>query len=117
MVKYFFFKRHGSKLIQKELVSTLQDDAISLSTATNWLRRFQSRDLTCGDEERPGRRLISMGLALQRFLKKFPFASSRVIAANFSVDRAPIKRVHDREPGLRIFTRRLVPISYGPKRN
>jgi hypothetical protein len=32
MVKYFFLKGHGSKLIPKELVSTLQDNAISLSS-------------------------------------------------------------------------------------
>jgi hypothetical protein len=50
-VKYFFFKRYGSKLIQKELVSTFQDDAISLSTVENRLRRFKSGDLSCGDEE------------------------------------------------------------------
>jgi RHS repeat-associated protein len=30
MVKYFFLKGHGGKLIDKELVSTLQDNAISL---------------------------------------------------------------------------------------
>jgi hypothetical protein len=30
MVKYFFLKGHGSKLIHKELVSTLQNNAISL---------------------------------------------------------------------------------------
>jgi transposase len=60
MVKYFFLKGHGNKLIHKELVSTLQDNAISLSTVKNWLRRFKSGDLCCGDEERPRRRLISL---------------------------------------------------------
>jgi transposase len=72
MVKYFFLKGDGSKLIHKELMSTLQDNAISLSTVKNWLRKFKSGDLSCGDEERPGRCLISLGRALQRFLKKFP---------------------------------------------
>jgi hypothetical protein len=61
MVKYFFLKEHGSKLIYKELVSTLQDNAISLSTIKNWFRRFKSGDLFCGDEEPPGRPLISLG--------------------------------------------------------
>jgi hypothetical protein len=50
MAKYVFLKGHGSKLIHKEFVSTLQDNAISLSSGKNWLRRFKSGDLSCGDE-------------------------------------------------------------------
>jgi hypothetical protein len=105
-VKYFFLKGHGSKLIDKEFVSTLQDNAISLYTVKNWPRRFKSGDLSCGDEEQPGRPLISLGPALQRLLKKFPFASARVMAGHFSVDRSVIKSILDRELGLRKFTRR-----------
>jgi hypothetical protein len=89
MVKYFFLKGHGSKLIHKELVSTLQNNAISLSILKNWFRRFKSGDLSCGDEKGPVRLLISLGPALQRFLKKFPFASARVMTGHFSVDRVP----------------------------
>jgi hypothetical protein len=96
MVKDFFLKGHGSKLIHKELVSTLHDNAISLSTVKNRLRRFKSGDLSCSDEERPGRPLISMRLALQRFLKKIPFASAQVMTGHFSVDRATIKSILDR---------------------
>jgi hypothetical protein len=79
MVKYFFLKRHGSKLIHKELASTLQDNAISLSTITNRLKRFKSADLSCGDEERSRRPLISLDPALQHFQKKSPFASARAM--------------------------------------
>jgi hypothetical protein len=64
MVKYFFLKGHGSKLIHKELVSTLQNNAISLSILKNWLRRFKYGDVSCGEEEWPGRPLISLGLVL-----------------------------------------------------
>jgi hypothetical protein len=106
MVKFFFLTRHGSKLIHKELVNTLQDNAISLCTIKNWPKRFTSGDLSCGDEERPGRPLISMGPALQRFLKKFPFASARPMARHFSVDRVTVKSILDRELGLRRFARR-----------
>jgi hypothetical protein len=67
MMKYFFFKGHGSKLIHAELVSILQDKAISVSTVRNSLRRFKSRDFSCGDEERPGRPLISMGRLFSAF--------------------------------------------------
>jgi hypothetical protein len=109
MVKYFFLKRYESKLIHKKLVSTFQENAISLSIVKNWLKRSKSGDLSCGDEKRPGIPLISLGSALQRFLKKFPFASSRVIAAHFSLDRVTIKNILDREPGLRKFTCRCVP--------
>jgi hypothetical protein len=48
-----------------EVVSTLQDNAISLSTVKNWLRRFKSGDLSCGDEERLVKPLISLTSALQ----------------------------------------------------
>jgi hypothetical protein len=67
MVKYFFLKEHKSKLIHKELVSTLQDNAISLSIVKNWFRRFKSGDLFCGGEERPGRHLISLGQFFSAF--------------------------------------------------
>jgi hypothetical protein len=51
MVKYFFLKGHGSKFIHKELVSTLQDNAISLSILKNRLKRFKSCDFSCGDDD------------------------------------------------------------------
>jgi hypothetical protein len=66
-VKYFFLKGDGSKLIHKELVSTLQDNAISLSALKNWLRRFKSRDRSFGDEERPGIPLISLDRLFSAF--------------------------------------------------
>jgi hypothetical protein len=109
MVKYLFFKEHGSKLIHKELMSTLQDNAISLSAVKNWLRRFKSGDLSCGDEERPGKPLVSSGSALHGALKKLPFASARGMAGHFSADRAALKNVLDRELGLSKFSRRWVP--------
>jgi hypothetical protein len=67
MVKYFCVKGRGSKLIHKELVSTLQDNAISLSNVKNWLRRFKSGHLSCGDEEWPERPLISLGPLFSAF--------------------------------------------------
>jgi histone-lysine N-methyltransferase SETMAR len=109
MVKYFVLKGYESKLIRKEFVNTFHNNAISLSIVKNWLRRFKCGDLSCSHEEQPERRLISLGLALQRFLKKFPFANARVMARNFLVDRATIKRILDQELGLRKFTRRWVP--------
>jgi hypothetical protein len=108
MVKYCFLKGRESKLIHKELVSTPQDNAISLSTVKNWLERFKSGKFSCGDEERTGRPLISFGPALHCFLKKFPFASAWVMAGNFSVDRTTIKSILDQELCLRKFTRRLM---------
>jgi hypothetical protein len=67
MVKYFFLKGHGSKFIHQELVSTLQDNVISLATVKNPLRRIKSGDLSCGGEERPGRHLISLGRLFNAF--------------------------------------------------
>jgi transposase len=101
MVKYFFLKGYESRLIHKELVGTLL-------TVQNWLKRFKSGDLSCGDEERPGRPLISLGSALQRFRKQFSFASSRVMAGHFSVDPATAKNILDRELGLRKATHRCL---------
>jgi Fe2+ or Zn2+ uptake regulation protein len=59
-VKNFFLEAVGSKLTHKKLVSTLQDNAISLSTVMNWLKRFKSGNLSCDDEEQLGRPLISL---------------------------------------------------------
>jgi hypothetical protein len=109
MVTSFFLKGHGSKLIHKQLVSIFQDNTISLSTVKNWLRRFKSGELSCGDEERPGRLLISLGLALQGFLKTVSFSNARVMTGHFSVDRVTIKSLLDRDLGLRNTTRRWVP--------
>jgi hypothetical protein len=117
MVKYFFLKRHESKLIHKTLLSTLQDNAISLFIIKIWLRRFKSGSLSGGDEERPGRPMNCLDPTFQRFLKKFPFVSVRIMTGNFSVDRAAIKSILDRELGLRKFTRIWVPISSRPNRN
>jgi hypothetical protein len=117
MMKYVFRKAHGSKLMHKELVSILQDNAISLSAVKNWLRRCKSGDLSYGDDEWPGRPMISLGSALRRFLKKFPFANARVMAGHFSVDRATIESILDRELGLGKFIRRWVPIFYRPDNN
>jgi hypothetical protein len=83
MAKYFFLKGPRSKLSHKELVNALQDNAISLCTIKNWLRRFNSDDRSCGNEERPDRPLISLGAALQRFLKTFPFTSGHVMTGCF----------------------------------
>jgi hypothetical protein len=108
MVQNFFLKGHGSKLIHKELVPAFQDNAISLATLKNWLTRFKSGDLSCGNEEWSRRPLISLDLILQCFLKKFPFASARVMTEHFWVDQATIKSIHDQELGLRKFTRKCL---------
>jgi hypothetical protein len=117
IMKYFFLKGRGSKLIHKELVSTLQDNAIALSTVINWLRKFKTGDLSCFDEEKPGRPLISFGPALQRVLKKFPFANARAMTGHFSLDEAIIKSIFDRDLGLRQFTCRWALISNRLDRN
>jgi hypothetical protein len=102
----FLSQRTREQTCPEETFHTLHDDAISLSTVKNWLRRIKSSDLSCGDEKRPGRPLIFMGPALQRFLKKFPFASARVMTRHFSMDRVAINSILDRETRLRRFTRR-----------
>jgi transposase len=106
VVKYFFLKGHGRKRTQKEFVNTLQYHAVSLCAVKNWLRRFNSGALSCGDEERPGRSLILWARL---------FSAFRVTPAHFSVDRATIKSIPDRELGLRKFTRIWMPLSYQPK--
>jgi hypothetical protein len=63
----FLSQRTQSKHIHKELVITFQDNAISLSAVKNWLRRFKSGDLSYGNEERPGRPLISLARLFSTF--------------------------------------------------
>jgi hypothetical protein len=116
-VKYFFLKGHESKLIHKELVNTLQDNAIPVSIVKNWIRGFESGELSCREDELPGRPLISLGSVLRGFLNKFPFASARVMIEHFSMDQATMKNILDRELILRKFTPRWVPISYRSNKN
>jgi hypothetical protein len=109
MVKYFFLRGQGSKVIHKELVSTFHNNAISLSAVKNWLRGFKSGDLSCGDNERSGRHLISLGFRSSALAEEVSFVSARVMTGHFSVDRAASKSSLDRELGLRNFTGRWVP--------
>jgi hypothetical protein len=69
-------------------------------------QEIQIRQSFLRRQKGPGRPLIFMGPAFQHFLKKFPFASARIMAGHFSVDRATIKNILDQELGLRKFTRR-----------
>jgi hypothetical protein len=68
-VKYFFLKGHTSKLIYEKLVNTLQDNAISLSAVKNWLRWFKSGSLSCDDDERLEKPLISLDRLFSSFWK------------------------------------------------
>jgi hypothetical protein len=81
------------------------------------VQEIQIRRPFLGTGEQSRRALISLGLALQGFLKKFLVASARIMAGYFSVDRATIKSNLDRELSLRKFIRRSMPISYWPDRN
>jgi hypothetical protein len=58
-----------------------------------------------------------LDLALQRFLKKFPFASPRVMAGHFSMDRATINSILDRDPRLRKLLVDECPMRYRSNRN
>jgi hypothetical protein len=49
------------------------------------------------------------GPALQRFPKNFSFASARVVAGHFSLDRTAIKSILDQKLAFRKFTRRWPP--------
>jgi hypothetical protein len=66
-VKYLFLKGHASKLIHMEQVSTFQDNAISLSIIKNWFMKFKFGELSCSDEESPGRLLIFLDRLFSAF--------------------------------------------------
>jgi transposase len=55
IVKYFHLKGWENRKITTELEGTFQGSALSRATVKGWLRKFKSGDLSCLDENRPGK--------------------------------------------------------------
>jgi transposase len=62
IVKYFHLKGWRNSKVTIELESTFQGSALSRATAKRWLRKVKSGDLSCLDENRPGRLLAILRL-------------------------------------------------------
>jgi transposase len=59
VLKYFFLKGWGNKMITAELQTTFGDSAISNSTVKRWIRKFKNGDFSGDDDSRPGRPLAT----------------------------------------------------------
>jgi hypothetical protein len=83
-----------------------------------WLRKFNSGDLSCLNENRPGRPLTILGPVLKKFLDKHPFASAKILSRHFDISPPTVKEILHRELGLKKYSRRWVPheLSKGQKK-
>jgi hypothetical protein len=75
---------------------------------------FRNDDLSCKDSPRCGRPLLTLGLQLEAFMQKYPFASARVIAQHFLTTVPTIMDILQRELRMRKFLWRLVPRFLSP---
>jgi hypothetical protein len=66
---------------------------------------FMQRPSSCGGP------LLTLGLQIEAFLQKSPFASARIIAKHFMTSASTVKEIPQRELGMRQFSRRreLIP--------
>jgi hypothetical protein len=71
---YFSLKDWAARKIQKKLTDALGSDGYSQAQISRWLARFSAGDISCLDELRLGKSLLTMGPSLEHFLEKFPFA-------------------------------------------
>jgi transposase len=99
----------GGKAIYAQLLGTLADGALSLSTVSWWSRRFKTRNTSCEDAEWPSRPMIIIGDILRKFLAKYPFDSAKIIPRHFGVSVSTVKENLVRELGFKKHTRRWVP--------
>jgi hypothetical protein len=73
IVKFFFFKSFGPKIIRRNVTSVLGSTADSLTQIKEWRARFKACYLSSEDTSRPDCPPHVLGKALSDFLEEFPF--------------------------------------------
>jgi hypothetical protein len=112
VVKFFFLKSIGCKIIHRKLTTVLGSTVCSSTQIKELCARFKAGDLSCEDKFRPGRPLHVLVKALSDFLEDFPFAIAKVITSHFNQSKSTIKEILQWEPELQRFSRRWVPHSF-----
>jgi hypothetical protein len=79
VVKFFFRKGLGSKVIHRKLAAILGSTAYLLTQIKKWDARFKAGDLSCEDKFRPGRPPHVFGKDLSHFLQEFLFPTAGLI--------------------------------------
>jgi hypothetical protein len=114
VMKFLWLKGWGAKRIYEELMSTLGNDSYRVSQIKIWLQKFRNGDLSCKKSPRSGRHLLTLGLQLEAFKQKCPFARARVIAQHFLTTVPTNKDILQRELGMRKFSWRWMPHFLSP---
>jgi hypothetical protein len=83
VVKFLFLKSLDSKVIHIKLIAVLGSIACSLIQIKEWRARFETSNLSCDDQSRPGHPPHVWRKALSDFLQEFPFATAGIIAQHF----------------------------------
>jgi hypothetical protein len=100
IVYCFSLKGWRARKIQKELTDPHGSDEYSQAQIPRRLARFSKGDIFCLDDVRAGRALSILGPPLEYFLRKFQFASARIIAMHFNASHSMAKDILSRELGL-----------------
>jgi transposase len=111
VIKFLWLPEQWSKSIHAHLRGTLGDLAVSLPNIKRWLRRFREGD-TCFEEgNRAGRPPAIFGDVSSKFFSKYPFVSAKNVVSHFDITVSTVKDFLAREPRLRKYPRRWVPLS------
>jgi hypothetical protein len=90
-------------------MSTLEDDADGLSQINIWLQRLRIGYLSRTGLPRAGRPPLTLGPQVEAFLQKYRFASARLIKKHVPTTASTVKKILQRELGMRKFSRGWVP--------
>jgi hypothetical protein len=80
IIKFFFIKGFGSKVIHRKLTKVLSSTTYSLTQIKEWCTRFETGDLLYEDQSRLGHPPHVLEKALSDFLEQFPFVTLGIIA-------------------------------------
>jgi histone-lysine N-methyltransferase SETMAR len=114
LMKFLFLVGKRYRTIHAQLVSVLEENAVSLSTVKYWCQRFKSGNLSVQDEIRPGRPRSDLGNSISQMLTDEPFLSAKIIAKRLATSPHTIKSVLMQDLGMQKYSRRWIPHALNP---
>jgi hypothetical protein len=109
VIQFLWLQGLSGKVIYAQLLGTLAENALSLSTVHGRLRRFKEGNSLCEDDERPGRPMTVINDILCNFLAKYLFSSVTIILRHCGLSASTVKELLIRELRFKKYVRRWVP--------
>jgi transposase len=79
VIIFLWIQGLAEKANHPQLSSTLEENALSLSTVQHWFGRFKEGHAPCEEAERSGRAMTVTGDTLCKFLAEYLFASAQIM--------------------------------------